>query len=122
MTNFPTYIQIDLNGYGEQYIPNLYFSEFESGPSKRRRRSTKTQKIVSFTGFICGIEKYQQFVSWWRLDIAQGSDWFAFTDPMDLVAKRARMLNDSLDAQPLQIATNEGLAKWQVNFEIEVYE
>ncbi len=122
MNKFPSYIQINFDGYAEQYLPNVYLSELDSGISKRRLRNSTVQKIISFNGYICNKSDYVDFIHWYKNEINQGSDWFLFIDPIDNIEKRSRIFNTSLQTRPVQSVQNTNLQKWDVTFEIEVWE
>ena len=125
MPVFPDYIEINLQNYSEEYEPNLFVSDFEAGPSKQRRRTTKTVKTITFTGSVCTKANYKAFISWWKDEIRQGSDWFCFTDPCALAEEdaqvRARMNNFSIKGTPVQAISNTGLERWDIDFQIEVW-
>lgn len=126
MPVFPDYIDINLQGYSEEYTPNLIVSDFEAGPSKQRRRTTKVLKLITFTGYVCSRANYKAFITWWREEISQGSDWFCFNDPCatDEASSptRARMNNFNIKGNPVQVQTNSDLQRWEIDFEIEVWE
>jgi len=122
MPVFPTYVQINLQGYSEEYIPNIFRSEFEAGPAKQRPRYCKTQKRVKFTGYVCSRTEYKQFVQWWRQDVRQGALWFCFTDPCSSQEVKARIPNINIATTPIVNRANTNLEQWEIQFELEVWE
>jgi len=117
MTTFPQYVQI-LN-FKEEYQAEGLRSAFDRGPAKQRPLTKRGFKVMTFTALICDGD-YQSFVSWWRDDLRQGSDWFEFLDPSFNPAKkiRARFQNTvTFTGTPM----NKSFDMWSLELSVEAY-
>jgi len=94
--NFPAYACIQLDGYGETSDYGLIRSEMD-GLAKQRPRWSKpivTRTIKVKVGDKSAKAAFDVFV---RDDLAGGSGWFSFTDPIDGVVKQGRLVGGKVD-------------------------
>lgn len=111
---FPTYIFINDLSLTREIQENVLRSETEVGPQKTRPVQCRPMVQVQFTVNICE-EDYQNFLTWFRSDIAYGSYWFLMNDPFDGVQKRFRFVTT-------QIAFRKNRHLYQATFLIETYD
>ncbi|HQK38760.1 MAG TPA: hypothetical protein PLO52_01435 [Flavobacterium alvei] len=119
MIALPKYVQILSNGYKETYTGKIIRSEFDRGIAKQRSLSSNGIKQVTFNAIVCD-ENYQDFLSFYRNDLASGANWFEFIDPSKspAIKKKARMISSDLVTEP----TGEDFPYWGFTLTLEMYD
>lgn len=119
MIAMPTYVQILASGYQEKYQAKIIRSDFERGVAKQRSLAGNGIKEVTFNALVCD-ENYQDFLDFFRNDLASGANWFEFLDPSKnpAVMKKARMKMPELVVQP----TGEDFPFWGFQLTLEMYD
>lgn len=67
-------------GFSESFSDNVLRSGTDSGPPKRRRRSTQPERLLNGTIRMNGSE-LSEFKAWYLSQIASGARAFEFPDP-----------------------------------------
>jgi hypothetical protein len=94
--DFPGYACIQLDGYGESSDYGVIRSDMD-GLAKQRPRWSKpivTRAVKILVGDKSNKVSFDTFV---RDDLAGGSGWFNFTDPVDGVTKQGRLVSGKVD-------------------------
>lgn len=115
MIAFPSYVQVLVNGYTENYDSNYLRSEFERGVPKQRKISCQGLKQVTISVYVCD-ENYQDWLTFWK---DSGRSWFEFNDPSTNPAtkKKARIVAGDLNAQP----RGDDFDYWTFDLILEMY-
>lgn len=91
----PSYVRIMLDGYSETPDYGVIRSEME-GLAKQRPRWSKrinTRSVKLIVGPVSNKLAFDEFV---RSDLAGGTGWFSFMDPVDGQVKQGRFVGGAL--------------------------
>lgn len=118
MATFPSYMKLILAGLTFKRESALLRTEMEIGPPKQTVQKTRVMLTRKVTYAADSKTDYLNFITWFTTTINRGAAWFDWTDPVDGVTKKARIVNGELDEEkPL----NSGLTLWQVSFHLETW-
>ena len=116
MPTFPTYAKLLADGYAEQRDSALLRTEMEDGPPKQAKIKSRVMVTRPVKILIQSRADYLNFVQWFATDLAEGSAWFDFVDPVSGTTKQARFVGGGLEASP-----QAGLALWTIPLKIETW-
>lgn len=117
METFPAYARLLRDDYKQQRESGVQRSEMESGPPKQLQTVSRVLVTRPVVYRFASKNDFNNFITWFQSTIHFGADWFTWTDPLDAVAKSARIVS-ALDIEdPVQA----GLAGWHVRFRIETW-
>lgn len=118
MAAFPSYMKLILAGLAFEREGALTRTDMEIGPPKQAVQKTRVMLTRKVTYAADTKTDYLNFIAWHKTTINYGVAWFDWTDPVDGVTKKARIVNGKLDEEkPL----NSGLTLWQVTFHLETW-
>lgn len=97
MIDFPKYVFIDDSTLTRRQVSNVIQTEMEVGPRKRKKIQTTPLFRVTFDVAI-NASKLNEFRSWWKNQLNDGSFWFFMKDPFDGTKRRFRFtLEDEIE-------------------------
>jgi hypothetical protein len=120
MPAFPAYAVLLFEGFSEQRESALLRTEMEDGPPKQVRIRGKVLVTRPIKIGLNSLQDYRSFIAWFSNDLAEGSLWFDFNDPVSGTTKQARFVVDStngLEGTPL----NPHLVNWSISTSIETW-
>lgn len=113
---FPSTAILLMQGLARRREPNVRRTEMESGPAKQAPKASRTTVTDSHTYGFESKANYLAFIDWFGADLADGSKWFMWPDPVDGVTKLARIVGGAIDEEkPL----NRAFTRWTVKLNIE---
>lgn len=117
MASWPSYAGLRVEGFAEVRESAVERTEMESGPPKQARVRSRVMVRREVVVYLETKADYVAFVAWFRDSIAEGADWFTWTDPVDGASKQARVVaGEGLRAQP-----SPGLRYWTIPLMIETW-
>ncbi|MCE5182351.1 MAG: hypothetical protein LLG15_11165 [Betaproteobacteria bacterium] len=117
LPSFPSYAVLLFDGFSEKPEPNIDRTEMESGPPKQMPKSSRAMETRHVKYRINSRAEFLSFKDWHRVDLKQGSAWFSWADPLDLVTKKARIVGGKIEPKALR----HDLEKWDVDFDLETW-
>lgn len=117
MENFPSYAKMLDEGFDKSRASVVDRTEMSDGMVKQLQ--TKSRGLVSRNLMIdfSSLVDYQSFITWYRVNLHGGADWFAWIDPEDDVVKTARIANKLDKEKPLR-----GPTYWRISAIIETWD
>lgn len=106
MPSFPSYAKILLEGFAEKRESALIRTEMESGPPKQARIKSRVMITRPVTIRLDTLADYNAFCTWYRADLHDGADWFAWNDPISGTSKNVRFTGDGMDSSPLSASSS----------------
>lgn len=118
MATFPTYAKLLHEGYRVARQPAVLRTEMESGPPKQARVRYRALVVRELKYALATLTDYQNFITWFRTDVAHGADWFDWTDPVDATVKQARLVGGAIEEE----VPNKQMDVWVLKFRIETWD
>lgn len=115
MASFPTYAKILFDGYSQKRDSALIRTEMESGPPRQAKIVSRVMVTRAAKIYLSSKTDFQNFESWYKTTINEGSDWFDFVDPVSGSTILARFVGGGYQAQPMSAA----MQNWQISANIE---
>jgi len=116
MAAFPSYAQLERQGFGDTPRPGVVRTDMESGPPKQATVESRSLHRISVVYLISTKADYQSFITWWETTISR-VDWFDWTDPVSNTTKQARIVDGAIETTPLR----SDLAHWEIRFDLEYW-
>jgi hypothetical protein len=116
MSVWPGYAQIA--SISEKPESALVRTQMESGPAKQTRMRSRQTVMRPVLVAIDSLADYTSFKAWIATTLRNGADWFDWSDPVDGIIKRARIVNGDYQGRPL----GNSLAYWEVSLTLETVE
>lgn len=91
MPTWPSYAQIQLDGYAEQRESALQATEMDSGPPKLVRVKSRVMVRRPVAVRFNTRADYLAFIGWFQADIQHGALWFDWVDPLTRTSRQARI-------------------------------
>lgn len=101
MPTFPSYAKILRDGFAEQRESALMRTEMESGPPKQAKVKSRVMLTRPVSIRLDSKADYLSFVEWFKTDLAEGSAWFSWADPVSGSTLQVRFVGGGLDAYPV---------------------
>ena len=117
MATFPAYANILYNGYSKKRESALLRSEMDSGPPKQARVKYNVMEVHSVKIYVSSNANFQLFETWYSDDLAEGANWFNFTDPVTKSTVQARFKDGGYTATPM----TADMENWEIAAQIEVW-
>ncbi|MEL6100481.1 MAG: hypothetical protein AAFR68_04100 [Pseudomonadota bacterium] len=106
--------QVDSNGTTGGIQGNLVSFSPEIGPPLQRSRTSIAPELWDVTLVPQNVAQYQEFLAWFRDDIANGSLAFDFPHPATRITSEWRMMPSN---PPFRVAPLDG-TKYRISFQI----
>ena len=119
IATWPEYAKIMADGFGVSRDPLTVRSEMESGPPKQLQVRTRGMVQRSFRALLTTREDYLAFLSWFKVTIRAGADWFWFRDPVSKQTVEARIVNGLGQENPLIPGK---ISHWAIQVTLEVWD
>lgn len=116
MATWPSYAKILGEGFGFEPEPAVARSEMESGPPKQLLERASAMVARPVTVWLPH-ERLADWQAWFRDDLRRGTDWFAFTDPVDDAVRQGRIVGGAYKA-----AGVPGRPGWRLSMTIETWD
>ena len=120
MTNFPSYPKLESTGLKLQSAQSVLRTTTEDGMVKQLKWRAKTLRKRPLTYSLDTLANRNSFQVYVDTTLNMGADWFTWTDPVDNVAKTARIVKGSEGVTYTPRSGN--LVYWSATFELETYE
>lgn len=114
MASFPDYLKPLVDGFAEEPEPMVLRTDMESGPAKQAT-SASLAVVTRPMMYAADLAGYQAFKSWLKT-IHYGADWFLWTDPIDGLAKQARIVGGKYRATP-----DKSKFYWRISLSLETW-
>ncbi|MEK6592600.1 MAG: hypothetical protein AABZ67_05900 [Pseudomonadota bacterium] len=115
MATFPTYAKLLHEGYRRARQPAVLRTDMETGPAKQAKIVSRVMIVHEVQYAFGTIADYQNFLIWFRDDIARGAGWFDWADPLTDAVKAARIVGGAIDEE----LPNKQMDVWVLRFKIE---
>jgi hypothetical protein len=115
METFPPYVKVVFDGFAIERESAAARYEMENGPDKQLRRRSRVLIALEVTCHVDSQADLAAFVQW---VYSVGADWFSWTDPVDGVAKPARIRATESFAERARTRT---LSHWEIRMHIETW-
>ncbi|AZW31500.1 hypothetical protein CS343_15135 [Bordetella bronchiseptica] len=96
MATLPSYVRILLPGYAERPDYGVLRTDMDGGIAKQRPQYTTPIVTREVTLQVPSRVEKLSFDAWFGKEIAGGSDWFLWEDPIDGVVKQGRIVGGAL--------------------------
>lgn len=116
MATFPGYPTLMAAGFAQKRSTALLRTQMESGPPKQLKVKSRVMVTRPVSYFLSTLSDFNNFVTFFQTTINYGADWFTWTDPLDSVAKLARIVGE-LDVEEPGVA----MTYWVVKFNLETW-
>jgi len=118
MANWPSYVDVLLDGFGFEPESVLTRTDVESGPAKQTQTKSRPMVTVTASVRVKSQADYLAFLGWHRVTIHRGADWFDWTHPVTGATTQARIVGGKLGkAVPLG-----GLQRWEIPLSLEYWD
>lgn len=117
MAAFPAYPKLLFQGFTEKPEPAIKRSDAESGPAKQLKTKSRVLVKRSVSYLLASAADRDSFMTWFKVTINFGADWFDWIDPYDNATKPARIVGGDIDPKPQR----KMLDRWTVDFQIETW-
>ena len=115
MATWPTTALIARVGWVESCENNIERSDFEVGPPKQVRRTTRRLITQKFTVLFASVGDYLSFLDWSN---AQAGGWFDFPDHVSASTVQARIVSGSEGEASFD---DSNMERWQMDLSVEFY-
>ena len=117
METFPTYAEVQVDGFMQQRASAVQRTQMSSGPPKQLKAQSRVMVTRPLTCVLYSASDFSNFITWFQTNINYGADWFNWTDPVDNVTKSARIVGGLDTEEPIV----PPLVEWRVRFKLETW-
>lgn len=115
MATFPAYAQILYKDFSQKKESALLRTEMDSGPPKQAKVKSKVMVVRTVRIYLNSRANFNSFEAWYANDLALGSAWFDFVDPISGITVQARFRDGGYTSQPMSAKMED----WEIAAQIE---
>jgi len=120
-TQFPAFAQFLLDGYKVRVGGGVVRHEMDDGHTQQTPTSSRSLVTIPVTYRLFSEADKDAFEHWRRVDLVNGSLFFAWPDPrsgLQPVMRRARIVKGEVEYEPLTTLMDD----WTASFTMEYYD
>lgn len=113
---YPSTLQDNFSKGSFNRVPgvNIVFSDMETGPLKKRRRSTLRRDKISGSIMLRDTTEYETFMTWFTSTLQDGVKTFYFNDPVTQNQIIVTFASDGLTINDQGFETYRAAMVWEV--------